>query len=90
MEHRARNDPSDRNPRVDAASVPDHILGGADAVEKTTYLGDVHGAEVGDPRAQHAPLTASVRAPSGVPSLVWIALALAVLALGAYAVALFR
>ena len=88
VEPHAHNEPGrqDRAPQTDAA--PDPILSGADAVEKTTYVGDVHGADAEERTTDRVPVTASV--PSGGASpIAWIAGILAALALIAYAVAMF-
>jgi hypothetical protein len=79
------NPPSSVNRRGDRNSEP--YLGGADAVEKTTAAGDVHGADA-HARPTSAGVTASVS--HGSPSqLVWVLLVLAVLVVLAYAVGLF-
>ena len=65
------------------------MLSGADAVEKTTYVGDVHGADVhGTNNVPPGGVTASVRS-GGTSPIVWIAAVLAILALVAYAAGLF-
>ena len=80
------SDPATRRESTDAD--PDPVMSGADAVEKTTYVADVHGADVGDAATRGVPVTATV--PSGGTSpIVWIAAILAALALVAYAAALF-
>ena len=63
-------------------------MGGADAIEKTTYIADVHGAGVEDASGRGVPVTASVPAGSASP-IAWVAAILAILALVAYATALF-
>ncbi len=64
-------------------------LDGADAVEKTTYAGNAHGADVGG-NAEHGPrVTAPVKRAEGLGALGWIALVLAALALAVYATGLF-
>ncbi len=64
-------------------------LGGADAVEKTTFVGEVHGTEPGAAPAQKPPVEAAVRPGGGLTPLAWIAIVGAMLALAAYAVGLF-
>jgi hypothetical protein len=66
----------------------DSYLGGADAVEKTTYASDVRGADVED-REEHGRLTATVPHQRGLGSVGWVAMVLALLALLAYAAGLF-
>ena len=79
------NPPSSVNRLGDRNSEPD--LGGADAVEKTADLGDVHGADAHAPRAVGG-VTAKVH--RGSPSqLVWVILVLVVLVVAAYAIGLF-
>ena len=63
-------------------------LDDADAVEKTTYASDAHGADVGDTKpGLH--VTAPVDRPGGLGTMGWIALVLAALALAIYASGLF-
>ena len=80
----ARNDESlnevPRNANVD--------LGDADAVEKSTYLGDRHGAEVCGDADEPVPLTAPVRHDRGLGAIGWITALLAALALVIYAAGL--
>lgn len=65
-------------------------LDGADAVEKTTYAGNAHGADVGGNNAEHGlRVTAPVKRSEGLGALGWITLVLAVLALAVYATGLF-
>ena len=71
----------DRNATVD--------VGDADAVEKTTYASNAHGAEPGDAPAQNQRVTATVESGRGLGPLGWIALVLGALALVAYALGLF-
>ena len=71
----------DRNATVD--------VGDADAVEKTTYVGDAHGTEPGDAPEQNQRVTAAVESGGGLGPLGWIALVLGALALIAYATGLF-
>ena len=63
-------------------------LGGADAVEKTTYVSDVHGAEV-EEREEIVDLTATVPHQGGLGAVGWVAIVLALVALLAYAAGLF-
>ena len=90
----AHNDPQDRErrderaPREQTDAAPDPVLSGADAVEKTTYVGDVHGADVRGNNVPPGGVTASVRS-GGTSPIVWIAALLAILALVAYAAGLF-
>ena len=63
-------------------------MGGADAIEKTTYIADVHGAGVENASGRGVPVTASVPA-GGASPIAWVAAILAILALVAYATALF-
>jgi len=76
------NPPSGVNPTPNRKTEP--YLGGADAVEKTSTLGDVHGAE-------HAPvgLTATVPHRGGLGAIGWIVLLLAILVAVGYATGLF-
>jgi len=64
-------------------------LGGADAVEKTSDLGDVHGADVNEPSQTPVEIAASVPHARGLGWIGWIVLVLAVLVLAAYAAGLF-
>ena len=64
-------------------------LGDADAVEKTTYLGDRHGADVGGEADRPVPVTSSVRIERGLGPLGWIATVLALLPLAVYGAGLF-
>jgi hypothetical protein len=59
-------------------------LGGADNVEKTTYVGDARGAEPTDPRDGHGSYSATVRPGGGPGLIVWAAAILAIAALVAY------
>lgn len=64
-------------------------LGGADSVEKTTYVGDARGTEPEDPRDGHGSLSATVR-PGGGPGLVvWVTAIVAIAALVAYLAGVF-
>jgi hypothetical protein len=65
-------------------------LDDADAVEKTTYVGDRHGADVGHDAQDTVPVTAPVDRPKGLGPIGWIALVLAALAFAIYASGLFR
>jgi hypothetical protein len=76
-------DPSGRD-RNDAAYV-----GGADAVEKTTYVSDVHGAEVEEREQQAGLVAAEVPHDRGLGVMGWAAVLLAVLTFVAYAAGLF-
>ena len=85
---RETNPPSSTNASGrDRNSQP--YLGGADAVDKTTYADDAHGTDTAEAAASSAPVTASVRSGGGIGPLGWVALLLAALALLAYAVGLF-
>ena len=64
-------------------------LGGADAVEKTGDLGDIHGADVNDPGQGPVETTATVRHDGGLGAIGWILLVLAILVAVAYATGLF-
>jgi len=86
VEQQPRNESDNR--RTDADPPPDGVLGGADAVEKTTYVGDVHGADARGRESGAAPVTASVRSGGSSP-LAWIAALLALGALAVYAAGLF-
>jgi len=66
------------------------IAGGADAVDKTTYVGDVHGSGAAEAQTRPVPLTATVSSGGGFGPLGWVALLLALLAFAAYAIGLFR
>ena len=86
-------EPTETNPPSSVNPTPNRndqaYLGGGDAVEKTTYVSDVHGAGVND--AAHAPvgLTATVRHAGGLGAIGWILLVLVVLVVVAYAAGLF-
>jgi len=64
-------------------------LDDADAIEKTTYVGDRHGADVGHDAEDTVPVTAPVDRPNGLGPVGWIAVVLAALALVIYASGLF-
>lgn len=81
------NPPSAVSPTPDRSSKP--YLGGADAVEKTSYVSDVHGAQINDAELAPVELTAAVRHRGGIGALGWFVLVLAVLVLVAYAAGLF-
>ena len=67
---------------------PESALGGADAIEKTTYAGNAHGTETGTRGAKDEPVTAQVR--SGGPGMIGVLVAiLALLAFAIYAIGLF-
>ena len=83
---RDTNPPSSVNSPRDRYAEPD--LGGADAVEKTTAAGDVHGAGPHPPHAAEG--VAATVPPGGGPALlVWVLLALVALVVLAYAIGLF-
>ena len=79
-------DSSDRLTHTDGD--PDPILTGADAVEKTTYVADVHGAGTEATGMRGVEVTASVQSDSA-PPIAWIAGVLAMLALVVYGAAMF-
>lgn len=80
----ATENPRDTSKYVD----PETALGGADAVEKTSYASTAHGAEPGDAPTQNQRVTAQVR--SGGPSIfLWLAGAIAVIVLVVYAIRIF-
>jgi hypothetical protein len=64
-------------------------LDDADAIEKTTYAGDAHGADVGEDAKPGLEVTAPVNRPGGLGTVGWITLAVAALALAIYATGLF-
>jgi hypothetical protein len=84
---RETNPPSSVNPTPDLASTP--YLGGADSVEKTGYLANVHGAEVNDAEGAPVGLTAAVPHRGGLGLLGWVVLVVVVLVIVAYAAGLF-
>jgi len=85
--------PTETNPPSSVNPAPDRddqaYLGGGDAVEKTTYVSDVHGAGVNDAEGATVGLTATVRHSGGLGALGWILLVLVVLVVVAYAAGLF-
>ena len=85
--------PTETNPPSGVSPTPDRnnsaYLGGGDAVEKTTYVSDVHGAGVNDAEGSPVGLTATVRHSGGLGALGWILLVLVVLVVVAYAAGLF-
>jgi hypothetical protein len=74
--------PGQSPPRAEAA---DGGLGGADAVEKTTYSADASGAEVEERKRDPSSVTATVGHEGGLGPLGWVALVLAAVAFLAYA-----
>jgi hypothetical protein len=84
---RDTNPPSAVNPTPNRQTEP--YLGGADAVEKTSTLGDVHGANVNDAAPPPVGLTATVPHSGGLGAIGWILLIVAVLVAVAYATGLF-
>ena len=80
------NPPSAVNPTPNRNTEP--YLGGADAVEKTSTLGDVHGANVNDAAQAPVGLTATVPHRGGLGAIGWILLVLAILVAVAYATGL--
>jgi hypothetical protein len=81
------NPPSAVNPTPNRKTEP--YLGGADAVEKTSTLGDVHGADVNDADRLPVGLTATVPHRGGLGAIGWILLVLAILVAVGYASGLF-
>ena len=79
---RFQPDPTDR-PDVDAEAA----YGGADAVEKTTY---VTGSGTDPEAVNRAPVTARVAPGGGVNVLAWVVIALAALVALVYAVGIWR
>ena len=74
---------------------PDYVnaetaLGGADAVEKTTYTGNAHGTEPGAGAGQKPPVTAQVPHGGGTNVVMWIAAVLALIVAAVYGASLFR
>jgi len=85
--------PPDTNPPSAVNPTPnrntERYLGGADAVEKTSTLGDVHGSDVNDEAQGPVGLTATVPHRGGLGAIGWILLVLAILVAVAYATGLF-
>ena len=81
------NPPSAVNPTPDRKTGP--YLGGADAVEKTSTLGDVHGSDVNEPTDGPVETTATVPHNGGLGAIGWILLVLAILVAVAYTAGLF-
>ena len=85
--------PAETNPPSAVNRLPaengEPFLGGADAVEKTTYLDDVHGAGVNDADASRVNVGATVPHRGELGPLRWVLLALAALVIIAYAAGLF-
>ena len=81
------NPPSAVNPTPNRKTEP--YLGGADAVEKTSTLGDVHGADVNDAERAPVGLTATVPHRGGLGAIGWILLLLAIFVAVGYATGLF-
>lgn len=90
MEQNDLDGPGGGERRTAKNTVPDSYLGGADAVEKSSYVGDVHGADVGAEQTRNAPVTAAVSGGNGLGALGWMTLVLALLMLAAYGVGLLR
>jgi hypothetical protein len=86
----AREPADDRRTRDPAPNEAEGATGGADAVEKTTYVADVHGAEVEEREPPPVPLTATVSSGGGFGALGWAAILLALLAFATYAMGLFQ
>ena len=85
--------PRDTNPPSSVSHPGDRdtdpYLGGADAVQKTTYVGDVHGADASGADETGGSVTAAVPSRDGLGPLGWVALVIATLVLVAYAAGLF-
>jgi hypothetical protein len=86
----ARESADDRRTREPTPNEADGVTGGADAVEKTTYVADVHGAEVEEREPPPVPLTATVSSGAGFGAIGWAAILLALLAFATYAMGLFQ
>ena len=85
-DRRDTNPPSSVNRPRDRNGEPD--IGGADAVQKTSYNADVHGTDAtGENRT--GGVTATVTSRDGLGPLGWTALVVAALVLVAYAAGLF-
>jgi len=82
--------PGDQGGQIPQHEYPDAEaqLGGADAVEKTTYVT----GEGTNPHAQHAPGTPAGRMPAqrGRNPVFWVVAVVVVLLIVAYAAGLFR
>ena len=61
------------------------VLGGADAVPKTTYVSGIHGTDPTDDRLSAGSVTAPVGHDPGLGVNGWVALILAALIAAAYA-----
>ena len=85
--------PPDTNPPSAVNRTPNRAteayLGGADAVEKTSTLGDVHGSDVNREAQAPVGLTATVPHRKGLGAIGWGLLVLAILVVVAYATGLF-
>ena len=81
------NPPSAVNPTPNRKTEP--YLGGADAVDKTSTLGDVHGSDVNEPTDRSVETTATVPHTGGLGAIGWILLVLAILVAVAYTAGLF-
>ena len=88
MEPRDESEHGERDHTSHTDADPDPILSGADVVEKTTYVADVHGADTEAAGTRGVEVTASVRSDTVSP-IAWIAAVLAMLALVAYGAAMF-
>jgi hypothetical protein len=86
-DRRDTNPPSSVNEPRDRNSEP--YIGGADAVQKTSYSGDVHGADAGGDDSTRGGVTATVASRRGLGPLGWAVLIIAALVFVAYAAGLF-
>lgn len=86
-DRRDTNPPSSVNQPRDRNSEP--YIGGADAVQKTSYNADVHGAEATGDDSTRGGVTATVASRSGLGPLGWVVLVVGALVLVAYAAGLF-
>jgi hypothetical protein len=86
----ARESAGDRRTREPTPNEAEGVTGGADAVEKTTDVADVHGAEVEEREPPPVPLTATVSSGAGFGAIGWAAILLALLAFATYAMGLFQ
>ena len=87
-------DPTESNPPSTVNSTgrdrnAQPYLGDADAVDKTTYVGNAHSTDAGESAMTSPRVTAAVRSGGGMGVLGWVALGLAAVALVAYAFGLF-